>query len=54
MDRYHEIMELIGTREFRNILTQKWVITTDLLDQHRNMLDRTSKVLELLENSETE
>jgi len=43
------ILESIGTRKFRNILTQKWVITTDLLKQHRNMLDRTKKVLQMLE-----
>ena len=48
------ILELIGTREFRNILTQKWVISTDLLNQHRNMLDRTTKVLERLEKSDNE
>lgn len=48
------ILELIGTREFRNILTQKWVITTDLLGQHRNMLERTKNVLELLEVTDRE
>jgi len=48
------ILELLGTRKFRNILTQKWVITTDLLDQHRRMLVRTTKVLELLGISNTE
>lgn len=48
------ILELVGTREFRNILTQKWVITTDLLNQHRNMLERTKNVLELLEVTDRE
>ena len=48
------ILELIGTRTFRNILTQKWVITTDLLNQHRGMLDRTNKVLELLHTSDSQ
>jgi hypothetical protein len=43
------ILDVIGTREFRNVLTQKWVITTDLLRQHRGMLDRTQKILRLLE-----
>jgi hypothetical protein len=43
------ILDVLGTREFRNVLTQKWVITTDLLDQHRGMLDRTQKILQLLE-----
>ena len=43
------ILDVIGTREFRNVLTQKWVITTDLLRQHRGMLDRTQEILRLLE-----
>jgi len=45
------IMKVIGTRKFRNILTQKWVISTDLLNQHRGMLDLTDSVLRLLEPS---
>lgn len=48
------ILEVINTRKFRNILTQKWVITTDLLNQHRNMLERTEKVLALLEGGNHE
>jgi uncharacterized protein YjlB len=32
-----------------SIKTQKWVITTDLLDQHRTMLKRTNEVLQLVE-----
>jgi hypothetical protein len=48
------ILDLIGTRKFRNILTQKWVITTDLLNNHRNMLERTKKVLKLLETGDNE
>jgi hypothetical protein len=43
------ILNVVGTREFRNVLTQKWVITTDLLGQHRGMLERTKKILQLLE-----
>jgi hypothetical protein len=43
------ILSVVGTREFRNVLTQKWVITTDLLSQHRGMLERTKKILQLLE-----
>lgn len=43
------ILGAIQTRTFRNILTQKWVITTDLLDQHRGMLERTNKILDLLD-----
>ncbi len=43
------ILDLLTTRKFRNIVAQKWVITTDLLDQHRGMLERTNNVLRLLE-----
>ena len=44
------ILDVLKTRTFRNILTQKWVIATDLLDQHRGMLKRTDNVLRLLES----
>ena len=44
------ILDVLTTRQFRNILAQKWVITTDLLDQHRGMLERTNSVLRLLES----
>ncbi len=44
------ILDVLTTRKFRNILVQKWVITTDLLDQHRGMLERTNNVLRLLES----
>lgn len=43
------ILELLHTRQFQNIVVQKWVITTDLLDQFRGMLERTNKVLAVLE-----
>jgi thiosulfate/3-mercaptopyruvate sulfurtransferase len=39
------IAAVISTGRFRNILTQKRVITTDLLNQHRTMLERTREVL---------
>lgn len=42
------ILEVLASRQFRNVVTQKWVISTDLLDQHRQMLARTNKVLQLL------
>ncbi len=42
------ILKVLGTREFRNMLTQKLVITTDLLDQHRGMLERNDAILRLL------
>jgi hypothetical protein len=43
------ILKALATRNFRNIVAQKWVITTDLLDQHRGMLKRTNEVLQLVE-----
>ncbi len=48
------ILDVLTTRKFRNILAQKWVITTDLLNQHRGMLERTNKVLRLLESVDHE
>ena len=43
------LIEVLDTREFRNILTQKWDICTDLLNQHRGMQVRTSEVIKILE-----
>jgi len=43
------ILEKLHTQKFQNIVVQKWVITTDLLDQFRGMLERTNKVLAMLE-----
>ena len=43
------ILDVLATREFRNIVAQKWVISTDLMNQHREMLERTNNVLRLLE-----
>jgi hypothetical protein len=48
------ILDVLATRQFRNIVVQKWVIATDLLYQHRQMLERTNKVLQLLELAENE
>lgn len=48
------ILDALSTRTFRNILTQKWVITTDLLNQHRNMLERTNRILRLLDVPDAE
>jgi len=42
------ILEVIHARQFRNMVVQKWVIGTDLLGQHRKMLERTNQVLTLL------
>jgi hypothetical protein len=43
------ILDVLATRQFRNIAVQKWVIATDLLSQARQMLERTNNVLKLLE-----
>jgi Family of unknown function (DUF6090) len=32
-----KIMEVFGNRKFRNIITLKWTILTDLLEQNRNL-----------------
>jgi len=48
------ILDVLTTRRFRNILAQKWVITTDLLNQHRGMLERTNNILRLLESLDHE
>ena len=43
------ILDVIGNRKFRNILAQKWIILSDLLNQQREMSERTERVLEMLE-----
>jgi hypothetical protein len=43
------ILEVLGTRQFRNVIVQKWVISTDLLNQFRGMLKRTDEILQILE-----
>ena len=45
------ILNVLATREFRNILIQKSVITTDLINQFRGMLERTNNVLQLLKSA---
>jgi len=46
------ILEVVSTRHFRNILTQKWMIATDLLNQHRQMLKRTEAILNMLDTAD--
>jgi hypothetical protein len=43
------ILDVLATRQFRNVVVQKWVISTDLLEQFRGMLKRTDDILQLLE-----
>lgn len=43
------LLEVLSTREFRNILTQKLTICTDLLKQHRKMQVQTGEVIRMLE-----
>ncbi len=42
------ILELIDTREFRNLLVQKWTITTDLLNQNRELKTSARQLIALL------
>ena len=44
----NRILEVLNDREFRNILTQKWVILTDLLNQNRILRQVNLDMLELL------
>jgi hypothetical protein len=44
------ILKVLATREFRNILIQKLVITTDLINQFRATLERTNNILRLLKS----
>ena len=48
------ILKVLATREFRNILIQKSVISTDLIDQFRGMLERTNNILRLLKSANRE
>lgn len=43
------ILDLLITRQFRNIVAQKWLISADLLGQNRRMLKRTNDIIGLLE-----
>jgi len=43
------ILELIDTREFRNLLVQKWTITTDLLNQNRDLQTSARQLIALLD-----
>ena len=42
------IVELLTTREFRNVTTQKYVIATDLLNLYRNQHVSNAEILERL------
>lgn len=48
------ILKVLATREFRNTLIQKSVITTDLINQYRGMLELTNNVLRLLKSANRE
>jgi len=43
------ILDVLDTRQFRNVVVQKWLISTDLLDQFRYMGKLTDEVLQMLE-----
>ena len=42
------ILDVLATRQFRNIMVQKWNIASDLLNQHSIMLQQTDELLEML------
>jgi len=44
-----QILDVLDTRQFRNVVVQKWVISVDLLDQFRGMLKLTDENLHTLE-----
>jgi hypothetical protein len=48
------ILKVLATREFRNILIQKSVITTDLINEFRMQLELTDNVLRLLKSLNSE
>ena len=43
------LADVLPTREFRNIVTQKWIIMTDLLDQFQLQLERNTDIEALIE-----
>jgi len=45
------LAEALATREFRNIVTQKWIIMTDLLNQFRQQLERNAEIEALIESN---
>jgi len=45
------ILEVLNTREFRNTVTQKHVISADVLNQHRQLLAMTDSIIEKLKAS---
>ena len=48
------ILKVLDTRKFRNILIQKSVITTDLINEFRKLLELTDNVLLLLKSANSE
>jgi len=48
------ILKVLATRKFRNILIQKSVITTDLINEFRRQLELTDNVLRLLKSENSE
>jgi hypothetical protein len=48
------ILNVLATRKFRNILIQKSVITTDLINEFRTQLELTDNILSLLKSANSE
>ena len=42
------ILDVVHTRTFRNIVTQKWVIVSDLLAQNQTLLSANGSILDAL------
>jgi len=42
------LVDALPTREFRNVVTQKWIIMSDLLNQFRNQLERNNEIEALI------
>jgi len=42
------ILDVLSTRQFRNIVTQKWMISTDLVAQYHKQLILTNNIIALL------
>ena len=46
----YKILEVLHDYEFRNTITLKWVIITDLLEQNRDLLKSNTAIIELLKD----
>lgn len=47
-DGKNKILEVLGGRKFRNIITLEWTVLTDLLDQNRNLEKMNIAMIKML------